>query len=75
MYGMKRTTVYLPEDLKAKLEHAAELLGTSEAELIRRGISAAVEAVRPQPRLPLFSSGRPDLATNVDQLLDGFGEE
>jgi hypothetical protein len=27
-----------------------------------------------EPRLPLFASGRADLAERVEELLDGFGE-
>ncbi len=32
MYGMKKTTVYLPDELKAALERAAAAQGRSEAE-------------------------------------------
>ena len=39
---MLRTTVYLSEELKAELERAAERSGESEAEIIRRGVAAAV---------------------------------
>jgi predicted DNA-binding protein len=35
MYGMKKTTVYLPEDLKSALGRVAAQKGRSEAELIR----------------------------------------
>ncbi|MGI8865193.1 MAG: CopG family transcriptional regulator [Rubrobacteraceae bacterium] len=56
---MKKTTVYLPDDLKVALERAA-VRGRSEAELIRevvRDLTGDLE--RPKPKLPLFSSGDP----------------
>lgn len=75
MYGMRRTTVYLPDELKAALERAAVANGRSEAELIREGIEhVASRAERPRPRLPLFDSGDPTLAGRTDELLAGFGE-
>jgi hypothetical protein len=75
MYGMRRTTVYLPDDLKVALEHASSTSGRSEAELIREGVAYVVSRVgRPRPRLPLFDSGDPTLAERADALLDGFGE-
>ncbi len=75
MYGMRRTTVYLPEELKAALERAAVASGRSEADLIREGVEyVASRADRPRPRVPLFDSGDPTLAERTDELLDGFGE-
>jgi len=75
MYGVRKTTVYVPEPLKAQLARAAAESGRSEADLIREGIelvSARVGGV--EPRLPLFASGQPDLAERVDEHLAGFGE-
>lgn len=75
MYGVRKTTVYMPEPLKAQLARAAAESGRSEADLIREGIemvSARVGGV--EPRLPLFASGVPDLAERVDDHLPGFGE-
>lgn len=75
MYGMRRTTVYLPEDLKAALERVAASTGRSEAELIREGVrSVTAAAGAPRPKLPLFNSGDPTLAERVDDALAGFGE-
>ena len=76
MYGMRRTTLYLPDDLKAAVERAAMAQGTSEAEVIRTALRAATAAyAHPAPRLPLFDSGDPTLAERVDELLaTGFGE-
>lgn len=72
---MRRTTVYLPDELKAALGRAAEANGRSEAELIREGVEQVVsKAEAPRPRLPLFDSGDPTLAERADELLEGFGE-
>ena len=75
VYGMEKTTVYLPGSLKAALERTAAAEQRSEAELIREGVALVVEryAVR-EPTLPLFESHRPDLAEHVDEALEGFGE-
>lgn len=76
MYGMHRTTVYLPDDLKQALTRAANRRGVSEAELIREGVALAIAYEKPpRPRLPLFNSGQPDLAERFDELLKGFGED
>jgi Arc/MetJ-type ribon-helix-helix transcriptional regulator len=75
MYGMRRTTVHLPDDLKRAIERAARGEDQSEASFIRGALERAVnEARRPQPRLPLFSSGDARLAERVDEALHGFGE-
>jgi Arc/MetJ-type ribon-helix-helix transcriptional regulator len=76
MYGMKRTTVYLPDDLKAALERTAAAQGRSEAEVVRSAVAAATaEHAHPRPRVPLFDSGDATLAERVDEeLAAGFGE-
>lgn len=77
MYGMKKTTVYLPAELKSTLERMATEEGRSEAEIIRTAIQNAVDRrQRPLPRIPLFDLGPedPTAAERVDELLAGFGE-
>lgn len=76
MYGMKRTTVYLPEELKAALERTAAAQGKSEAEVVRTALELATRArAYPRPRLPLFDSGDVTLAERADEeLASGFGE-
>lgn len=77
MYGMRKTTVYLPEELKAALERVAAAEGRSEAELIRAAVQEKVSALdRPRPRVPLWPAGfvDPTVAERVDELLEGFGE-
>lgn len=72
---MKKTTVYLPEDLKTSLGRIARERDLSEAALIREAVRELVAgAERPRPRLPLFSSGDPTWAERVDEELRGFGE-
>jgi plasmid stability protein len=76
MYGMRRTTIYLPDELKAALERTAAAHGQSEAEVVRSAVaSATAEYAYASPTLPLFESGDPTLADRVDQeLAAGFGE-
>jgi Arc/MetJ-type ribon-helix-helix transcriptional regulator len=75
VYGMQKTTVYIPEDVKRALSRVAAARGLSEAELIREALRALTsQAAPPKPRLPLFKSGKPGLAEAVDEALAGFGE-
>ncbi len=72
---MKKTTIYLPDDLKAALGRVAVERGQSEAELVRKAVEDLVRSLeRPRPRLPLFHSNDPTLAERVDEELRGFGE-
>lgn len=74
MYGMEKTTVYLPKRLKAALRRTAAATRSSEAALIRHAIEqATASAAAPRPRLPLFDSGQPTLAEHADEALAGFG--
>ena len=66
----RKTTVYLPDALKADLEREARSRGTSEAEVIREALSAAVS--RPSPRHGFVDA--PPIADRADELLAGFGE-
>ncbi len=73
---MKKTTVYLPDDLRARLAQAARGSGRSEAELIREGVRLVTAATAPpRPRYPLFESDDPDFAHRTEDLLEGFGEQ
>lgn len=73
---MKRTTVNLPDDLKAALERAAAARGVTQAELIRGALADATAEHDKRPRLPLFDSARGMLADHVDSALAaGFGLE
>jgi len=76
MYGMKRTTIYLPDEMKAALERTATAEGCSEAEVVRSALASATAVhAYPPPRLPLFQSGDRTLAQRVDEeLARGFGK-
>jgi CopG-like RHH_1 or ribbon-helix-helix domain, RHH_5 len=74
IYGMHRTTIYLPDNLKTELARAAREEGRTEADLIREGVERLLSSREPEPRLPLFASGQPDLAARHEELLAGFGE-
>jgi hypothetical protein len=74
---MKKTTLYLPKDLKERVESVAKAEKRSEADVIRDAIAASVEARRPpEPLLPLpgMSLGDPAIAERSAELLEGFGE-
>ena len=75
MYGVHRTTVYIPDDLKVQLERLAAETGRTEADLIREGIALALgRATPPAPRSGVFASGDPRLTERLDELLaEGFG--
>jgi metal-responsive CopG/Arc/MetJ family transcriptional regulator len=70
---VEKTTLYLPDDLKAAVKQTAARQRVSEAEVIRRAIREAVGRERPRPRGGLFSGGRPT-ARRADELLTGFGD-
>ena len=70
---MKKTTLYLPDDLKTAIKRSAAQQDVSEAEIIRQSIRQMVGNARPRPRGGLFASGQP-IARQADELLAGFGE-
>lgn len=71
---MQKTTVYLPDELKAALEHTAAETRRMESELIREGIQLVLaQRQSPPPRSGIFHGGDPSLSEHVDELLAGFG--
>jgi predicted transcriptional regulator len=66
----RKTTIYLPDDLKVAIEQEAARRGVPEAQVIRDAIATAVS--RPQPR-PGIIHGEP-FAERVDELMVDFGE-
>jgi len=73
---MKKTTIYLPDELKKRVEKVARRTGKAEAEVIREAISVATQdAGGPAPRIPLMERGLgdPTIAENVEALLESFG--
>jgi hypothetical protein len=73
---MKKTTIYLPDELKQRLGEIARSTGRPEAQVIRDAISTATrEASTPMPHVPLMKRGLgdPTIAESVDVLLERFG--
>ena len=75
---MKKTSIYLDDDLDRALALRAADEGLSKAELIRRSLAGVI--ARPQRVKPtaagIIKGGRADIARNVDDYLreTGFGE-
>lgn len=69
IYGVIKTTVYLPEDLDARLDAEAAATRVTKAELIRRGIAMLLSrsATRESEPLPVFESGRPLTPEQMDE--------
>ena len=78
MYGVKRTTIYLTETQKERLERLAARTTRTEADLIREGVDQVLDAHLPHRRKPaaLFALSDPvlDDPARVDEALEGFGE-
>ena len=70
IYGMLKTTVYLPDLLDSRLAAEAAATGVSKAELIRRAVVKLLdESERPRTdaTLPVFSSGRSMTSEQMDE--------
>jgi metal-responsive CopG/Arc/MetJ family transcriptional regulator len=70
--NMRKTTIYLPDELKERLEDVARGSGRSEAAVVRDAIrSVTRETASARPRVPLMGGlGDPTIAENVDKLLE-----
>jgi predicted transcriptional regulator len=66
----RKTTIYLSDELKQAVEREAQVRGSSEAEVIRQAITAAV--ARPRPRPGLIEAE--PFADRSEKLLSGFGQ-
>ena len=64
-----KTTLYLPDELKAEIEREARRRGIAEAEVIRTALAAGLS--RPSPRAGIIQG--PAIAERVEELLEGFG--
>jgi hypothetical protein len=72
MYGMKRTTVYFPDELKARLTAEAHRRGLTEAQIIREAVDK--ETRRERPRGGIFSGGSLN-ARDIDAVVPGESQE
>ncbi|HEV7215037.1 MAG TPA: CopG family transcriptional regulator [Chloroflexota bacterium] len=70
---MKRTTISLPDDLAACLEHEAQRSGTSASHVTRQALSAYLGLEGDKPRRLAFaalgSSGFKHTARDVEKIL------
>ena len=77
MHCVRQTTIYLSDDLKRRLEQAAQQDRRTEASIVRDALEEALDRREVAPTIPLFSEGwgDPTLAERVDELLaeTGFG--
>jgi hypothetical protein len=75
MYGMTKTTIYLPEQLKEALERKALVERRTEADVIREALEVALRTYQaPEPVFPIFESDEVT-GRGVDELMSGFGED
>ena len=65
-----KTTLYLPEALKRRIEDEAQRKGIAEAEVIRRVLDSGLE--RPRPCGGIFSVE--PIGDRMDEAMKGFGE-
>jgi hypothetical protein len=72
VYGMVKTTIYLPDELKRRVERLARERNTSEAEVIRAALDEYTVREQPRLRLPLFSA---EPIEDFDEAMKGFGED
>ena len=77
MYGVKRTTVYFPEEMKTAIEREAARRGVTEAEVIRGAVEVALGSRNERRRiLPVFPEGLgEDIAGRVDELLEEMADD
>lgn len=68
---MKKTTIYIPEELAISVKSAAKRTGTSEASLIREAITTYVSGIgRPMPKtMGIVASGELQ-STEVEDWLE-----
>lgn len=76
---MKRTTIYLEPDLEVRLRAEARVRGVAMADIVREALRekfAREQRAARSPHAGAFASGRSDVASGVDEVLDdtGFGD-
>jgi hypothetical protein len=76
---LKKTSIYLDEELDHGLARKAAEEGVTKAELIRRSLEGVIaKPKRPKPKaIGIISGGPTDVSRNVDKYLreTGFGED
>jgi len=73
MYAMRRTSLFLDEQLLDRLQRTADKRGVSVATLVREAVAAYLANPTSAARLPSiagqFGSGHGDTAERADELL------
>lgn len=73
---MHKTTIYLDDDLYARLQREAEARGMTQALVVREALAEYVVRKRKRPRsLGLGRSKRGDLSERAEELLEGMGTQ
>ena len=72
---MIKTTIYLPEAMKRRIEALARQRGCAEADVIRTAVEEYTARERPRPRIPLFNAGEVAPIDDWDEAMRGFGED
>ena len=74
MSCMHKTTLYLDDDLYARLQREADARGTTQALVVREAIAAyVVRRKRKSKSVGLGRSGKGDLSERAEELLAGLG--
>jgi hypothetical protein len=76
MSSSSRTTVYLDSESYVRIKAIARTEGRTAAALVREAVVkyAATRAGQPKPRcVGIGKSGRHDLSSRADKLLEGMG--
>jgi predicted transcriptional regulator len=75
---VKRTTIYLDDHTRERLQRLAEASGRTQAAVIREAI-AVYSSTRGGPRVPrsvgMGASAAGDLSERAEELLEGFGRD
>ena len=69
MYGVKRTTVYFPEEMKAAIERESARRDVTEAEVIRSAVEEMLDSQPARMRVfPVFPDGLGEaMADRIDE--------
>jgi predicted transcriptional regulator len=75
---MHRTTIYLDEHTRERLQRLAEASGQTQAAVIREAIAvySSTRSVRRAPRsVAMGGSATGELSERAEDLLEGFGQD
>jgi hypothetical protein len=72
---VNKTTVYLPDDLRAAVKREAARRNVTEAEVIRDALRSSLPMARPRPRGGFITEDLGgSIAENIEEWMKGFGE-